>query len=225
MCGIAGAIAPPDRLDEEALRQLGTRMGAAIAHRGPDDAGTWTDAAAGLVLAHRRLAIVDLSPEGHQPMMSDDGRWVIAFNGEIYNHHTLRGELAARGQAFRGHSDTEVLLAAIAHWGRSRTPGATACWPWPRPASARCGWHGTASARSPCTTAGPGTARSCSAASAVGLPVPTVSSVLALLLITPHVRNFPPPTAFLSAATVPRSALSRPGDGTQLLHRVRQRRP
>ena len=117
MCGIAGAIAPPDRLDEEALRQLGTRMGAAIAHRGPDDAGTWTDAAAGLVLAHRRLAIVDLSPEGHQPMMSDDGRWVIAFNGEIYNHHTLRGELAARGQAFRGHSDTEVLLAAIAHWG------------------------------------------------------------------------------------------------------------
>ena len=83
MCGIAGAIAPPDRLDEEALRQLGTRMGAAIAHRGPDDAGTWTDAAAGLVLAHRRLAIVDLSPEGHQPMVSDDGRWVIAFNGEI----------------------------------------------------------------------------------------------------------------------------------------------
>ncbi len=83
MCGIAGAIAPPHRVDEEALRQLGTRMGAAIAHRGPDDAGTWTDAAAGLVLAHRRLAIVDLSPEGHQPMMSDDGRWVIAFNGEI----------------------------------------------------------------------------------------------------------------------------------------------
>ncbi len=58
MCGIAGAIAPPHRVDEEALRQLGTRMGAAIAHRGPDDAGTWTDAAAGLVLAHRRLAIV-----------------------------------------------------------------------------------------------------------------------------------------------------------------------
>ena len=136
MCGIAGAIAPPDRLDEEALRQLGTRMGAAIAHRGPDDAGTWTDAAAGLVLAHRRLAIVDLSPEGHQPMVSDDGRWVIAFNGEIYNHHTLRGELAARGQAFRGHSDTEVLLAAIAHWGveaaLARSNGMLALAAWDR---------------------------------------------------------------------------------------------
>ena len=136
MCGIAGAIAPPHRVDEEALRQLGTRMGAAIAHRGPDDAGTWTDAAAGLVLAHRRLAIVDLSPEGHQPMVSDDGRWVIAFNGEIYNHHTLRGELAARGQAFRGHSDTEVLLAAIAHWGveaaLARSNGMLALAAWDR---------------------------------------------------------------------------------------------
>lgn len=117
MCGIAGALAPDGRHDEQALHQLGSAMGAAIAHRGPDDAGTWTEAAAGLVLAHRRLAIVDLSPEGHQPMVSDDGRWVIAFNGEIYNHAALRRELAAQGQAFRGHSDTEVLLAAIAHWG------------------------------------------------------------------------------------------------------------
>lgn len=117
MCGIAGAIAPSGRYDEHALHGLGKAMGAAIAHRGPDDAGTWVDAEAGLVLAHRRLSIIDLSPEGHQPMVSDDGRWVIAFNGEIYNHGELRRELAAGGQVFRGHSDTEVLLAAIARWG------------------------------------------------------------------------------------------------------------
>lgn len=117
MCGIAGAWTPTPRDSAEALTALGTRMGAAIAHRGPDDAGTWTEPAAGLVLSHRRLAIVDLSPEGHQPMASADGRWVIAFNGEIYNHPQLRDELAALGHRFRGHSDTEVLLAAIAQWG------------------------------------------------------------------------------------------------------------
>ena len=117
MCGIAGAWTPTPRDSAEALAALGTRMGAAIAHRGPDDAGVWTDPASGLVLSHRRLAIVDLSPEGHQPMVSADTRWVIAFNGEIYNHRELRGELAALGHRFRGHSDTEVLLAAIAQWG------------------------------------------------------------------------------------------------------------
>jgi len=92
-------------------------MGSAIAHRGPDDAGTWADAGAGVVLSHRRLSIVDLSPEGHQPMVSADGRWVIAFNGEIYDHAALREELTTLGHAFRGLSDTEVLLAAIAEWG------------------------------------------------------------------------------------------------------------
>ncbi|TNJ33181.1 asparagine synthase (glutamine-hydrolyzing) [Arenimonas terrae] len=116
MCGLAGAWFPGGR-DEPSLIALGHRLGDAIAHRGPDDFGAWADADAGLVLSHRRLAIVDLSPEGHQPMVSADQRWVIAFNGEIYDHGAIRAELAALGHRFRGHSDTEVLLAAIAQWG------------------------------------------------------------------------------------------------------------
>jgi asparagine synthase (glutamine-hydrolysing) len=116
MCGIAGAWYPGGN-DETTLIALGHRLGNAIAHRGPDDSGAWADASAGLVLSHRRLSIVDLSPEGHQPMVSADGRWVIAFNGEIYDHGAIRHELAALGHRFRGHSDTEVLLAAIAQWG------------------------------------------------------------------------------------------------------------
>ena len=116
MCGIAGAWYPGGN-DQTTLIALGHRLGDAIAHRGPDDFGAWADAPAGLVLSHRRLAIVDLSPEGHQPMLSADERWVIAFNGEIYDHGAIRAELAALGHRFRGHSDTEVLLAAIAQWG------------------------------------------------------------------------------------------------------------
>ena len=96
---------------------LAARQGEAIAHRGPDDAGTWADPGAGLVLSHRRLSILDLSPEGHQPMLTRDGRWALVFNGEIYNHGALRAELATLGHSFRGHSDTEVLLAAIGEWG------------------------------------------------------------------------------------------------------------
>ena len=95
-------------------------MADAIAHRGPDDAGVWCDPAAGLALAHRRLAILDLSPAGHQPMASATGRYVIAFNGEIYNHQALRRELEGAGllqRPWRGHSDTETLLAAIEAWG------------------------------------------------------------------------------------------------------------
>ena len=117
MCGIAGAWSPVPRDGADELHALGRRMGDTIAHRGPDDAGTWAEPDAGLVLSHRRLSIIDLSPEGHQPMVSASGRWVIAFNGEIYNHRELRSELIALGHAFRGHSDTEVLLAAIAEWG------------------------------------------------------------------------------------------------------------
>ena len=90
MCGIAGAWRPNAHDSEGSLLALGRRLGAAIAHRGPDDAGAWAEPAAGLVLAHQRLAIVDLSPEGHQPMASADGRWVIAFNGEIYDHAAIR---------------------------------------------------------------------------------------------------------------------------------------
>ena len=116
MCGIAGLLTA-GRIDEAVLR----RMGDAIAHRGPDDSGIWTDPQAGVGLSHRRLSIVDLSPSGHQPMVSADGRLVLNYNGEIYNHAELRQELEARGQApeggWRGHSDTETLLEAIAAWG------------------------------------------------------------------------------------------------------------
>jgi asparagine synthase (glutamine-hydrolysing) len=86
-------------------------------HRGPDDVGTWADAEAGIALGHRRLSIVDLSPEGHQPMRSVCGRYVISFNGEIYNFQELRRELEGLGYTFRGHSDTEVMLSCISQWG------------------------------------------------------------------------------------------------------------
>lgn len=103
MCGIAGFSGSyPEPL-------LGM-MGSAIAHRGPDDHGTWHDAEAGIGLAHRRLSIIDLSPAGHQPMWDAGRRAVIAFNGEIYNYRDLRAGLVADGFAFRSHSDTEVLL-------------------------------------------------------------------------------------------------------------------
>ncbi len=96
-----------------------------IAHRGPDDEGVWVDPEAGVGLGHRRLSIVDLSPSGHQPMHSADGRLVLSFNGEIYNHAELRTELDASGAApksgWRGHSDTETLIQAIAAWGLEPT--------------------------------------------------------------------------------------------------------
>jgi asparagine synthase (glutamine-hydrolysing) len=114
MCGIVGCWSPDAGIDERAAAE---RMAYAVRHRGPDDAGVWCDPDTGLALGHRRLSILDLSPEGHQPMPSRDGRWVIAFNGEIYNFAALRAELEARGVRFRGHSDTEVLVEGIASWG------------------------------------------------------------------------------------------------------------
>jgi asparagine synthase (glutamine-hydrolysing) len=115
MCGIAGFMAStwPD-----AIESIGSRMADAIAHRGPDDSGIWTDPAAGVCLAHRRLAIIDLSPAGHQPMISRNGRFVLVFNGEIYNHIDIREELEASGScvSWRGRSDTETLLAAFEYW-------------------------------------------------------------------------------------------------------------
>ena len=92
-------------------------MAGEICHRGPDDEGVWIDETAGIALSHRRLSIVDLSPLGHQPMTSKTGRYVLAFNGEIYNYVGLAAELKDRDHAFRGHSDTEVLLAAVEEWG------------------------------------------------------------------------------------------------------------
>lgn len=117
MCGIAGCWEPERPRDLDASAALAQRMGDALRHRGPDDEGIWVDAAAGLAFAHRRLAIVDLSPFGHQPMHSPDGRFVLVYNGEIYNFEDVRKVLVTLGHAFRGHSDTEVLLAAIVEWG------------------------------------------------------------------------------------------------------------
>jgi asparagine synthase (glutamine-hydrolysing) len=94
----------------------------ALTHRGPDDSGAWWDGGAGVAMGHRRLSIIDLSPQGHQPMASADGRWTAVFNGEIYNYQDLRRELEAAGDgAWRGTSDTEVLLAAVARWGLDAT--------------------------------------------------------------------------------------------------------
>jgi asparagine synthase (glutamine-hydrolysing) len=114
MCGICGFIGP-ELGAEPAL--LAGAMVDRLRHRGPDDAGLWIDAAAGVALGHARLAVVDLSAAGHQPMVSADGRWVISYNGEIYNGDELRTDLEVRGVRLRGHSETEILLEAIAAWG------------------------------------------------------------------------------------------------------------
>jgi len=115
VCGFAGFLnfksLQPDSIS------LLKRMGAQIAHRGDDDSGVWCDPEVGVGISHQRLAIIDLSPEGSQPMVSVSGRFIIAYNGEIYNHQSLRGKLVKEGVAFRGGADTEVLLASIEAWG------------------------------------------------------------------------------------------------------------
>ncbi len=116
MCGIAG-IADFSAQDASGLGTIAERMAEVIAHRGPDDSGVWVAPEGQVALAHRRLSVVDLSPAGHQPMESASGRFVLVYNGEIYNYRALAAELSALGQGFRGHSDTEVLLAALEHWG------------------------------------------------------------------------------------------------------------
>lgn len=113
MCGIAGIWASRAFDDN-----LVPRMAARLTHRGPDDGGIWTDREAGIGFCHRRLAIIDVSAAGHQPMTSTSGRYVLTYNGEIYNHANIRTELDAEAErAWCGHSDTETLLAAIERWG------------------------------------------------------------------------------------------------------------
>jgi asparagine synthase (glutamine-hydrolysing) len=119
MCGIAGVLNLTGSRDQ--LERNAMAMADSLAYRGPDDQGIWIDADAGVALTHRRLSIVDLSTTGHQPMISADGRFIITYNGEIYNFRELRRELEARGIKFRGHSDTEVMLEAFAADGIEAT--------------------------------------------------------------------------------------------------------
>ena len=117
MCGLTGFIDRGGQADRGALAERISEMTDRLVHRGPDDVGTWTDPEAGVALGFRRLSIIDLSPAGHQPMVSADGRYVIAYNGEIYNYRELRQELESQGHRFRGHSDTEVVLEGFVAWG------------------------------------------------------------------------------------------------------------
>ena len=116
MCGFAGFLTSPLMTKEELTHHV-ERMTAPIAHRGPDDAGVWIDEQVGIAFGFRRLAILDLSPHGHQPMHSTSGRFAVLFNGEVYNFMELRQELEQHGHQFRGGSDTEVVLAAFEQWG------------------------------------------------------------------------------------------------------------
>ena len=132
MCGITGFWEVPNRSKFQ-LSETARRMADTIAHRGPDDSGVWSDQEAGIALAHQRLSIIDLSTAGHQPMISSSGRFVIVFNGEIYNHLELRAELDNKSDnsahhgvkgiklKWRGYSDTETLLNSFEHWGVAAT--------------------------------------------------------------------------------------------------------
>ena len=135
MCGITGILQAPQASRSADLGAI-RGMTARLRHRGPDGDGLWWDRDAGIALGHRRLAIVDLTDAGRQPMLSESGRFVITFNGEIYNHRSLRKELEGLGQGFSGSSDTEVLLAMIERWGLetalSRSNGMFAIGLWDR---------------------------------------------------------------------------------------------
>jgi asparagine synthase (glutamine-hydrolysing) len=119
MCGIAGLLESNPHNSSAELEQIALRMANTLRHRGPDDCGVWANADAGVAITMRRLAILDLSPAGHQPMQSASSRYVVVFNGEIYNCEELRRQLQSEDPniRFRGHSDTEVMLAAFERWG------------------------------------------------------------------------------------------------------------
>ena len=117
MCGISGFFDRAARSEEDRLQAIARGMSDSLSHRGPDDEGVWTDPASGIALSFRRLAIRDLSPAGHQPMVSASGRFVIAYNGEIYSHAEIARDVEAKGVRFRGHSDTEVMLESFELFG------------------------------------------------------------------------------------------------------------
>lgn len=117
MCGLAGILGTGGRKSAQWLADAVVTMADALVHRGPDDSGVWVEARDGIALSHRRLSIVDLTETGRQPMLSADGRYCLTYNGEIYNFLELRSQLETMGWAFRGTSDTEVMLAAFGQWG------------------------------------------------------------------------------------------------------------
>ena len=121
MCGITGFLLLQGNGSAAEPTKVIKSMSDMLVHRGPDSSGDWTDPAAGVALGHRRLAIVDLSQGGHQPMISANGRWVVTYNGEVYNFRELRQELENTGCRFRGHSDTEVMLEMVARHGVDAT--------------------------------------------------------------------------------------------------------
>lgn len=121
MCGIAGFFTANNNRSTVEMVSIANEMANSIQHRGPDHGDVWVSEEVGLTLAHRRLSIIDLSVRGNQPMYSENRQFIIVYNGEIYNHLELRWELASYGKAFRGHSDTEVILAGFEKWGVEET--------------------------------------------------------------------------------------------------------
>lgn len=117
MCGVAGFVEFRSGYSDEEYSATIKKMTDRLRHRGPDDSGLWVDSGRGIALGHRRLSIIDTSSAGHQPMSSSGGRYTVAYNGEIYNFRQIRRDLESRGHRFRGHSDTEVMLAAFEQWG------------------------------------------------------------------------------------------------------------
>jgi len=119
MCGICGIFT--FGLKSQNLREIINSMTDALRHRGPDSYGTWVDSESVLAFGHRRLAIRDLSPTGHQPMVSSCQRFIIVYNGEVYSHNEISNELKQSGRRLKGTSDTEVILEACAEWGVKST--------------------------------------------------------------------------------------------------------
>ena len=117
MCGITGFCTFDNKNNFKELNNIINKMSNSLHHRGPDDKGVWIDSDNGVALGHKRLSIIDLSKSGHQPMISNNGRYVISFNGEIYNYKKLKKDLKETGYIFKSKSDTEVILSAIEKWG------------------------------------------------------------------------------------------------------------